>query len=179
VRNAQRFAIDWNMVGPNGNTYRGDEHRNESYWGYGQPVRAVAAGEVVAVVDSIAENTPRSPLPRITPGNIVGNYVVLRVGPRRYATFAHLQHGSVRVHVGQSVAAGSVVALLGNSGQATAPHLHFQLTDGPSVLDSEGVPYVLQTYTDLGPGETFEEGKHPSIVRRGAVPGENEVVGLP
>ena len=51
---AQRFAIDWNMVGPNGDTHHGDEHQNESYWGFGQSVYAVTAGQVVAVVDSIA-----------------------------------------------------------------------------------------------------------------------------
>ena len=65
------------------------------------------------------------------------------------------------------------------AGQTTAPHLHFQLTDGPSVLDSEGIPYTLESYTDLGSGQDFEEDKHPSIPRRRAMPGENEVVALP
>ncbi len=116
----QRFAINWDMVGPNGNTYHNDEHRNEDYWGFGRPVHAVAAGEVVAAVDSIADNTPHAPLPRITLANIGGNYVTIRIAPGRYATYAHLERGSVRVHPHQRVAPGAVLGRLGNSGQATA-----------------------------------------------------------
>jgi murein DD-endopeptidase len=179
VRIAQRFAIDWNMVGPNGDTHHGDEHKNESYWGFGQPVYSVASGEVVAAVDSIADHPPHSAPPVVTLASITGNYVTVRIGPDRYATYAHLEHGGIRVHVGQSVRAGEVIALLGCTGQTTAPHLHFQLTDGPSVLDSEGIPYTLESYTDLGSGQDFEEDKHPSIPRRRAMPGENEVVALP
>jgi hypothetical protein len=179
VRIAQRFAIDWAMVGPNGDTHQGDEHQNERYWGFDKPVYAVASGEVVTVVDSIADHPPHTALPPTTLANIAGNYVTIRIGPDRYATYAHLQHTSIHVHVGQPVRVGDVIARLGNTGQSTAPHLHFQLTDGPSVLGSEGIPYVLQTYTDLGPGGTFEEDKHPSTPRRHAIPGENEVVALP
>ncbi len=176
---AQRFAIDWNMVGPNGDTHHGDEHQNESYWGFGQSVHAVAAGQVVAVVDSIADNAPHLPLPPITLGNITGNVVTIRIGPGQYATYAHLKHGSIRVRAGQTVTAGDVIALVGNSGQTTAPHLHFQITDGPAALGSEGIPYVLRSYTDLGSGSTFEENAHPSIARQRALPGENDVVALP
>ena len=179
VRIAQRFAIDWNMVGPNGDTHHGDEHKNESYWGFGQPVYSVASGEVVAAVDSIADHPPHTTLPPVTLANIAGNYVTVRIGPDRYATYAHLEHGGIRVHVGQSVRAGEVIALLGCTGQTTSPHLHFQLTDRPSVLDSEGIPYTLASYTDLGSGRVFEEDKHPSIPRRRAMPGEDQVVQLP
>ncbi len=176
---AQRFAIDWNMVGPNGDTHRGDEHRNESYWGFGQFVQTVAGGQVVAVVDSIPDNAPHSPLPPITLGNIAGNLVTIRIASGQYATYAHLKLGSVRVHMGQHVSSGDVIALLGNSGQTTAPHLHFQITDGPAVFASEGIPYVLRSYTDLGSGQVFEENTHPTIPRRRAIPEENEVVALP
>jgi murein DD-endopeptidase MepM/ murein hydrolase activator NlpD len=133
---------------------------------------------VVAAVDSIADNVPHSSLPPFTLGTIAGNFVTIRMAANQYATYAHLKHGSLRVHTGQSVSTGDVIALLGNSGQATAPHLHFQITDGASVLGSEGVPYVLDSYTDLGSGQSFEENKHPSILRRRALPEENEVVAL-
>lgn len=176
---AQRFAIDWVRVGPNGNTYQGDEHRNESYWSFGQPVHSVASGEVVAVVDSIADHAPHGPIPPVTLANIAGNYVTVRIGPNKYATYAHLQHGSVRVRVGQRVQAGTVLALLGDTGQATAPHLHFQITDAPGVLASEGVPFLLDRFRFLGYAADFEETKHPDAPRRHELPVEDEVVGLP
>jgi hypothetical protein len=176
---AQRFAIDWQLIGKNGNVYHDDEHRNENFWSFGQPVHSVAPGDVVAILDSIPDNTPHSPLPRFTPRTIAGNYVTIRIGPRRYATYAHLQHGSVRVRVHQHVTSGEVIGLLGNSGQATGPHLHFQVTDGPSVLGSEGIPYVLESFNFLGSANDFEEDKHPTVPRSHEMPSQEAVVGLP
>ncbi|MGH7603409.1 MAG: M23 family metallopeptidase [Gemmatimonadaceae bacterium] len=176
---AQRFAIDWMRVGPNGNTYQGDEHRNESYWSFGQPVHSVASGEVVAVVDSIADHAPHGPLPPVTLANIAGNYVTVRIGPDKYATYAHLEHGSIRVRVGERVQTGAVLALVGDTGQATAPHLHFQITDAPGVLTSEGVPFLLDRFRFLGYAADFEETKHPNAPRSHELPMEDEVVGLP
>ena len=37
----------------------------------------------------------------------------------------------------------SVIGLLGNTGNTSAPPLHFHLMDGPSALGSQGVPYVI------------------------------------
>lgn len=176
---SQRFAIDWVKVGSNGNTYHDDEHRNEDYWGFAQPVHSVAAGEVVAAVDSIADHAPHGPLPAVTLANIAGNYVTIRIGPDRYATYGHLKRGSIRVHAGQRVASGEVIALLGNTGQSTAPHLHFQITDGKSFLGSEGVPFVFDRFRFLGYGKDFEENKHPDSPRRMEMPVEDEVIGLP
>jgi murein DD-endopeptidase len=175
----QRFAIDWVKIGPNGNTYHDDEHLNENYWAFAQPVHSVAGGEVVAVVDSIPDHAPHGPVPPVTLANIAGNYVTVRIGSDRYATYAHLKRGSIRVHTGQRVASGEVIALLGNTGQSTGPHLHFQITDGKSFLGSEGVPFVFDRFRFLGYGNDFEENKHPDSPRRREMPVDGEVVGLP
>lgn len=178
ARIAQRFAIDWVAIGKNGNTVHDDEHRNENFWGFRTPVLAVADGEVTDVVDSIADNTPRSPLATFTIATIAGNYVIIRIAPRCYVLLAHLERGSIRVHPHQRVRRGDVLALLGNSGQATAPHLHMQVMDAASPLASEGVPFVLDAYTSLGNGADFEENRHPTIPKRREMPTENEVVGF-
>lgn len=175
---SQRFAMDWQKIGPNGNTYHDDEHKNEDYWSFGQPIHSVASGEVVAAVDSIADHTPHAPLPRVTLANLPGNFVIVRIAPNRYATYAHLKRGSIRVRVGQRVAAGEVIGLLGDTGQTTAPHLHFQITDAPSVLASEGVPFVLDQFRFLGYGSDFEESKHPDEPRRLQLPVDGEVIGI-
>ena len=176
LHDAQRFAIDWVKVGPNGDSHRDGTARNESWWGYGEPVLAVADGEVTEVVNGIAENTPRVLPSPVTLDNIGGNYVTLRIAPDRYVTYAHLQTGSISVRVGQRVKRGTVLARLGNTGQATGPHLHLQVTDRNSLLQSEGVPYDFKAFTDLGPGSAYEADKHASTPRTNTLGGKDEVV---
>ena len=69
--------------------------------------------------------------------------VVIDIGGGNFAFFAHLKPGSLRVKLGDHVARGDVIALLGNTGNSDAPHLHFHVMDGPSPLDANGRPYVL------------------------------------
>jgi murein DD-endopeptidase MepM/ murein hydrolase activator NlpD len=176
VHDAQRFAADWVKVGSNGDSHHDGTSRNENWWGYGEPILAVADGEVTQVLDGIPENTPRVLPKEVTLDNIAGNYVILRIAPHRYATYAHLQTRSIQVSLHEHVARGAVIARLGNTGQATAPHLHFQVTDGNSVLQSEGVPFVFSKFTDFGPGSDFEADKHPSTARTDSIPGKDEVV---
>jgi murein DD-endopeptidase MepM/ murein hydrolase activator NlpD len=46
--------------------------------------------------------------------------------------FAHCQANSFTVHEGQTVAAGQQICRAGQTGDATAPHLHFEIwVDGP------------------------------------------------
>ena len=150
--------------------------RNENCWRYGEPIHAVADGEVTKVVDGIPENTPRVLPKTVTLDNIAGNYVTVRIAANRYATYAHLQNSSIRVHLHDQVHGGDVLGRLGNSGNATGPHLHFQLTDGNSVLQSEGVPFTFHKFTYLGPGSEYETDKHLSIPRDHSIPGNNDVV---
>ena len=149
---AQRFAIDWMCLGPDGKLLQGDPGRNESYYCYGKPLLAVADARVVSVQDQLSDNPGNNPAEsrNITLENIIGNYVVLDIGKGRYALYGHLKPGSVRVKPGQAVKAGDVVGQLGNSGNSDAPHLHFHLTDGPSPLASEGIPYILPSFTRRG-----------------------------
>jgi murein DD-endopeptidase MepM/ murein hydrolase activator NlpD len=75
---------------------------------------------------------------------------VLYLGGGRYGFYAHLQRGSVLVKPGDKVTAGQLMAKLGNSGNSSGPHLHFHVMNGPSVLGSEGLPYVFTTFQTAG-----------------------------
>lgn len=146
---AQRYAIDLIQIGPDGFSYQGDPSLNESYHAYGAPLLAVADGVVIATKDGIPENDPRSPdraVP-ITLETVAGNYVVIDIGGGRYADYAHLIPGSLTVRPGDRVRRGDVIGLVGNSGNSTEAHLHFHITDGPSFVAANGVPYAFDAVT--------------------------------
>jgi hypothetical protein len=172
---SQRFAADWMMVGPNGNTFHDGRARNENFWGFGQPVLAVADGEVTEVVDGIPDHLPDHP-PDVTLRTIAGNHVIVCIAPGVYAMFAHLKPGSIRVRLHQQVKSGEALAELGDSGNTTAPHLHFQLMDANSALAAEGIPYVFENFRFLGFGKEFEMDKHPDQLRSFSLPMDDTVL---
>lgn len=172
---SQRFAIDWVMVGTNGNSFHDSRERNENFWAFGQPVLAVADGVVTEEVDGIPDNIPGK-LPPVTIENILGNHVILRIAPGIYVTFAHLKQGSVSVQLHQKLKRATQIALVGNSGNTTGSHLHFQVTDGNSALASEGIPFVFEKFRFLGFGKDFEEDRHPDLSRSRMLPMDDSVV---
>jgi murein DD-endopeptidase MepM/ murein hydrolase activator NlpD len=56
-----------------------------------------------------------------------GYYVVEHTNDGRDFFFAHCQAGSVAVQAGQAVVAGQRLCLVGHTGDATGPHLHFEI----------------------------------------------------
>ena len=82
--------------------------------------------------------------------NIGGNMMVVDIGEGDFAFYAHLQRGSLKAKLGDKVKSGQVLGLLGNTGNSTAPHLHFHLMDGKSPLNANGLPYVFRKFTSRG-----------------------------
>jgi hypothetical protein len=145
--NAQRFAVDWAaLLDAKDRTHAGSPGRNRSYFNYGQPVLAVGSGKVVQAVDRYPDQVPHHQ-DRVPLAAADGNYVILKLGDGVFAGYAHLAPGSVRVHRGQRVQEGQVLGRLGNSGNTSGPHLHFQLMTRPSLLDADGLPFVLDRFT--------------------------------
>ena len=151
---AQRFAIDWVQLREDGRTFTGDRLKNENYRCYGTEALAVADGLVAAIKDGIPENVPgaNSRAVPITLETVGGNYVILDLGQGRYAFYAHLQPGSLKVKQGDRVKRGQVLGLVGNSGNSTEPHLHFHISNANSPLASEGLPYVFESFEQQGKG---------------------------
>ena len=145
----QRFAIDWNGVDAQDRFVVGDPGLNTSWTFYDKPVLAVADARVAVVVDRFPDQVPNEPRP-VTIREADGNYVILALGKGRFAFYAHLKSGSVRVKRGDRVREGEVLASLGNSGSSTGPHLHFQLMNRPSALASNGLPYVFDRFRTTG-----------------------------
>lgn len=147
---SRRYAIDWKQI-KNGSSFSGDPRDVRAYHAYGRDVLAVTDAVVVGIKDGLPDNIPRTPAgfstaAPITTETVAGNSVILDLGNGEFAYYAHLKAGSLRVKKGDHVKRGQLLASIGNSGDAREPHLHFQLQTGTDILDSEGMPYVIDHY---------------------------------
>lgn len=146
----ERWAVDWVQLAGNDRLRTGPLEKNESYPQYGRKIIAVADGTVESVRDGMPDIPAGKGPDTVMLQEAAGNYIVQDIGSGFYALYAHLQPGSVLVRKGDVVKKGQVLALLGNSGNTTGPHLHFHVIHGPSPLGSDGVPYVIDSFTVRG-----------------------------
>jgi hypothetical protein len=159
---AQRFAVDWEEVDANNRIYHGPKEKLESYAIFGKPVLAVADAVVITAVDGEPEQTPGSYPTNIALNKADGNFVVLDLGAHRYALYAHMQPGSIKVHTGDRVHLGQLIGLVGDTGNSIVPHLHFQVMNSPDSLASNGLPYEIRSFEVTGkiPGTAaFDEAE--------------------
>ena len=147
----QRFAIDFFKVDDRIRTWAGDPSKITSYFSYRQPVLAAAAGTVVDSQDGLPNSTALPNPPKPPPiDQTVGNHVTVRIGPGLYALYAHLDPGSVKVHIGEKVTRGELLGLIGTSGNSTTPHLHFEIMTTPEFFPTDSLPYVFDQFQLLG-----------------------------
>jgi hypothetical protein len=147
---SQRTAVDWEQLDNEGRVYSGTREKPESYTIYGKPVIAVSDGVVVNTIDGQPEQTPGKYPAGISLTEADGNFVIQDLGQHRYALYAHMQPGSIRVHKGDRLTRGRVIGLVGNTGNSVAPHLHFQVMGGQSSFTSNGLPYEIDSFQITG-----------------------------
>jgi murein DD-endopeptidase MepM/ murein hydrolase activator NlpD len=149
LETGENFAIDWGRVKGN-RIYDGDGSANEQHYAFGADVLAVADGTVVFVQDGEPEQTAGASVLATKQSAIGGNKVILKIAPKVFAGYEHLQPGSLTVKAGDKVKAGAVLAKLGNTGPSTGPHLHFELLDRPDVFTGRSLPFVFDRFTLAG-----------------------------
>jgi hypothetical protein len=142
---SEGFAIDWIKVDRQGRAFRTDGKKPDDWLCYGVNVLAVAPGTVVETMRDLPDQRPGIAPTGLKVSEIAGNHVLLDLGQGRYAMYAHLAPHSVTVRVGDRVKTGDKLGLLGNSGNTTGPHLHFQISDRPSTLDVTSLPFVFES----------------------------------
>jgi hypothetical protein len=89
----------------------------------GTPVRAAAAGRVALLQ-----------LPGQSGG--YGNFVCLQHRPDLATCYAHLSVVAARVRTGARVRRGQIIGLVGATGSASTPHLHFEVRRGPAACQA-------------------------------------------
>lgn len=180
----EEFAYDLIVIGDSNRTYRNDYTLPQNYYCYGQPVYATEDGEVAEALDGIAdaEIYPKELsqdeymkfiqerqgklLERYGFPGLQGNHIIIKHTGNEYSFFAHLQTGSLLVKTGDKVKKGQIIARVGNSGNSTEPHLHFQMNESPDVFKSRGIPVRFKNINwseSLEPADAYL--KNGDIVR--------------
>jgi murein DD-endopeptidase MepM/ murein hydrolase activator NlpD len=95
-------------------------------------ITAARAGRVVYVV----ANYPND-------DHIIGheNVVIIAHEDSTYARYSHLTTNGALVSIGQQVMPGDTIALSGNSGESSHPHLHIDVTKTFTGRDDMTIPY--------------------------------------
>lgn len=152
-----RLAIAWDFMvrDERGRTFTTPGYRLSDYHAYGLQVVAPAAGRVVAVENGVWDNAPG----KTNKEQNWGNHVIIEHTFLEFSILAHLGPGSVRVRVGDEVAAGTVLGTCGNSGYSAQPHIHYQLQAAP-VPGADALPADFNDYLVL-------ESSRERFVRRG------------
>jgi murein DD-endopeptidase MepM/ murein hydrolase activator NlpD len=149
---AERYAIDWIRSDDEGHlVFPDDNTKLTDFPAYNKPIISVAKGKVVDVVDRYPDVEPGVLDQDLTLTDAGGNHVIVDIGDGRFAFYAHLKPNSITVKEGDNVRRGQVLARLGNSGNTTAPHLHFHVMDAPLPLGAENnLPYVFDSFRFQG-----------------------------
>ena len=118
----EQYAIDWKMQP-------------------GTPVHAARDGVVVKIKDDSDKGGPDRKFENMA------NYILVRHADGSIANYAHLQKAGAKVVLGQKVKAGDFIALSGNSGFSTGPHLHFAVFKTKNGSERESIPTKFKTLT--------------------------------
>jgi hypothetical protein len=86
------------------------------------------------------------------------NYVIIKHDDGTLAEYLHIQHNGVLVHLGDRVTTDQAIALSGNTGYTTEPHLHFAVFTVQAGSTSRSLPIVFQRL--MGPEFTPSEGSY-------------------
>lgn len=194
---AQRYALDFVRMDETGTWFYGGGTRQllrhltagiaaERFYCWDAPVHSATSGTVVSVGEGwpdrrrvqLAWEILRTTFipPRVQKGDyrpLTGNYVMVE-SAEGVAMYGHLRAGTIRVQVGDRISAGDPLGTVGNSGNSTMPHLHFQLMDGPNPLRAAALLHAFGGYERWRAGDGDRAGRWEPVGR--GIPGALERV---
>lgn len=148
----QRYAYDFIKINKDsGMSYFEDSMRYEHYYAYNTPVYAPLNGMVVDIENNIKDNrigqtNQRQPL---------GNYVMIKHSTNEFSLIGHLKQHSIKVNIGDEITDNVMIGLCGNSGNSSEPHIHFQVSNQPSLLEGQSLKVNFENNRTPIKGETI------------------------
>jgi len=124
------YAVDFNRLGGLGSVASHLlSENNQDHYIYSDTVFSPCAGVVLETYDVLPESKAAIDMRNVPRA---GNYITIK-SDDLYVTLIHVQEGSIKAAMGDTVVVGQALALVGNNGYSTEPHLHMQVSE----LDSD------------------------------------------
>ena len=149
-----KYAYDFVKTDSSGKTHLGGGTLLTDYYAYAQEVLSPVNGRVVRVISQLPDNTIGS----TDIQNNWGNEIIIESDRGVVVKLAHFAYDSIFVYEGQTVMAGAVIGLCGNSGNSPQPHIHIQVQNSilPHAITK---PFVFVNYAHLGQFSLYGEPK--------------------
>lgn len=114
----------------------------------GAPVIAMRSGKVVNVRERFKDGSNT---------NDSLNFIIILHDDSTASRYLHLTQNGALVEAGQFVNAGDTIALSGNSGLSTEPHLHVDVTGYCTKAPCQTIPFTFKNCRDKVPiqGKTY------------------------
>lgn len=141
------FSIDTSYYLMQGNC---GKHSHTGYDAYsydfrmpeGTPVIAMRTGKVVNIREQFRDGSNT---------NDSLNFIIILHDDSTASRYLHLTHNGALVEKGQYVKAGDTIALSGNSGVSTEPHLHVDVTGYCTKAPCQTIPFSFKNCKDKVP----------------------------
>ncbi|MCF5720329.1 M23 family metallopeptidase [Pseudomonas syringae] len=136
---AYRYPLPWRggpfrlTQGPNGSFSHTDAKSR-----YAMDIAMPEGTPIIAARSGMVVRTENEQIGRGSDAS--GNFVRVRHDDGTEGVYLHLKQGSVSVRTGQRVTVGSPLALSGNTGNSSGPHLHF-VVQRPTEVGLVSIPY--------------------------------------
>ena len=143
---SERNAFDFNIMEEDDGTVPDDwtlPTTVEEYPCYGKDVIAIADGVVVKISNNHPDSRTKDLKAFCDTWSHRGNYIMIKHNDSEYSLTVHLMPGSITVKKGDKVKQGQVIARCGNSGNCTAPHIHFQLQSSKNIFLYYSLPIAF------------------------------------
>lgn len=137
-----KHALDFEVHDAAGNACpSGCDDDLSRYYTQGLEVRAPGTGEIIRVIDSVADNAPGG----CNFANNWGNHLILRLDYCGIVKLAHFMKNGIVVKTGQRVSAGDLLGYCGNSGRSPVPHIHLH-NQATTATGAPTTPFCLTNY---------------------------------
>lgn len=133
-KNGEQYPLEQGYGGKFSHYMKGKTHALDFVMDEGTTICAARGGTIVEVKDDSNKGG------KTIKYQDFGNYITICHDDGTLANYYHLKKGGSLVKVGDKVKDGQGIALSGNTGWSSGPHLHFQVYSFTGALEVKSIP---------------------------------------